>query len=112
LAAAGLRARDRSGVFPRFKRLARSRCGAIGCLLLRARLVASERRLITLQLLIRFSRLQLIDRISSSRMSQSSICEANTALVELRAVNKWNRDFAARIAFNEFDSPSFNGPPR
>jgi len=110
LAAAGLNARDRSGVFPRFKRLARSRCGAIGCLLLRARLVASERRLITLQLLI--SRLQLIDRISSSRMSQSSICEANTALVELRAVNKWNRDFAARIAFNEFDSPSFNGPPR
>jgi hypothetical protein len=64
-----------------------------------------ERRLITLRLPIHFSRLQLTDRISSNRMSQSSICEANTVWVELRAVNKWNRDFAARIFFNEFDSP-------
>jgi hypothetical protein len=69
------------------------------------RRAGSEGQPVTLRLPIRFSRLQLIDRISSSRMSQSSICEANTAWVELRAVNKWNRDFAARIVFNEFDSP-------
>jgi hypothetical protein len=73
--------------------------------LLRVRLAASGRRLITLRLPIRFSRLPLIDRISSSRMSQSSICEAKTAGVALRAVNKLNRDFADRIVFNEFDSP-------
>jgi len=87
------------------ERFGRSRCGTTGCLLLRGRLAASERRPITLRLPIRFSRLQLIDRISSSRTSQISICDANTAWVELRAVNKLNRDFAARIFFNEFDSP-------
>jgi hypothetical protein len=69
------------------------------------RLAASGRRLITPRRPIRFSRLPLIDRISSSIMSQSSICEANAARVELRAFNKLNRDFAARIVFNEFDSP-------
>jgi len=68
-------------------------------------LAGSEHRLIALRLIIRFSRLPLINRISSSRTSQSSICEANIAWVELRAVNKWNRDLAARIVFNEFDSP-------
>jgi len=68
------------------------------------RRAGSERQLVTLRLPIRFSRLQLIDRISASRISQTSICEAKTAWVEPRAVNKWNRDFAARIVFKEFDS--------
>jgi len=67
------------------------------------RLVTAERRLVALPLSIRFSRLQLIDRISSSRTSQSSICEASTARVEPRAVNEWKRDFATRIFFNDFD---------
>jgi len=105
LAISGLRSRGRDDNFRRFERFGRSRCGTIRCLLLRVRLVASEHRPLTPRRLIRFSRLQLIALISSSRMSQSSICEANTARVELRAVNKWNRDFAARIFFNEFDSP-------
>jgi hypothetical protein len=73
--------------------------------LLRVRRAGSERQLVTPRRPIRFSRLQLIDRISSSRMSQSSICDVNTAGVELRAVNKLKRDFAVRIVFNEFDSP-------
>jgi hypothetical protein len=100
-----LRSRGCSADFLRFERFGRSRCGTVRCLPLRERRAGSERQLVTLQFPIRFSRLQLIDRISASRMSQSSICEANTCRVDLRAVNKWKRDFAVRIAFNEFDSP-------
>ena len=87
--------------FERFAGLGR---GAARCLLLRLRLVAAQHLFVALPLRIRFSRLQLIDRISFNRTSQSSICDVNAAWVEPRAVNKWNCVFAARIVFNEFDS--------
>jgi hypothetical protein len=89
-------------LFLRFERPG-TRCGTIRYLLPRLRLVTAERRFVALHLSIRFSRLQLIDRISSSSTSQSSICEASTFCVEPRAVNRWKRDFAARIFFNDFD---------
>lgn len=95
----------------RFERFCRSCCGTTECLPLRVRLSALELRVVALRTFARCSRLQLIDRISSNMRSQSSICEANTARFGLRAVNKWKRDLAARIAFNEFDSLYLNRPP-
>jgi DNA-binding protein H-NS len=96
--------------FRRFERFSVSRCGTARYVPLRLRLVTTERRPITLRLFIRFSRPQLIVRISSNKTSQSSICDTNTACVEPCAVNKWNRDFAARIVFNEFNRATFNTP--
>jgi hypothetical protein len=104
LAAPDLCSRGRSANF--------LRCGTARCLLLRLRLVAAEHLFVALPLRIRFSKLQLIDRISFNRTSQSSICDVNTAWVEPRAVNKWNCVFAARIVFKEIDSASLNGPFR
>jgi hypothetical protein len=89
-------------LFSRFERPG-TRCGTTRYLLPRLRLADAARRFVGLHLSIRFSRLQLIERISSSRTSQSSICEASTACVEPREVNKWKRDFAARIFFNDFN---------
>jgi hypothetical protein len=88
--------------YPRFERPV-TRCETIRYLLPRLRLVIAERRFVGLRLSIRCSRPELIDRISSSRTSQSSICEASTACVEPRDVNKWKRAFAARIFFNDFN---------
>jgi hypothetical protein len=89
--------------FSRFERPG-ARFVTIRYLLPRLRLVTTARRFVALLLSMRFSRLQLIDRISSSSTSQSSICVASTACVEPRAVNTWKRDFAARIFFNEFNT--------
>jgi hypothetical protein len=76
------------GYFVRFERFTRSVCGTATYLLLRLRLAAAPRRPIAPPPIFRFSRLQLIVRISSSRTSQSSICEANTACVDRHASNK------------------------
>jgi hypothetical protein len=76
------------GYFVRFERFTRSVCGTATYLLLRLRLAAAPRRPIAPPPTFRFSRLQLIVRISSSRTSQSSICEANTACVDRHASNK------------------------
>lgn len=76
------------GYFVRFERFTRSGCGTATYLLLRLRLAAAPRRLIPPLPTFRFSRLQLIVRISSSRTSQSSICEANTACVDRHASSK------------------------
>jgi hypothetical protein len=69
-------------------------------LLLRERLVGTENQLFVL---IRVSRPQRMERISADRISQSSICDVNTASVGARSANKLKRDFATRIVFNEFD---------
>jgi hypothetical protein len=78
----------------------------------RLRLATTERRVIALRPLIRFSKLQLIARISFNRTSQSSICETNAAGFELLKVNEWNRVFAARIVLRECSTALLNSPAR
>jgi hypothetical protein len=80
--------RGERGYFVRFERFTRSGCGTATYLLPRLRRAAAPRRVIAPLPAFRFSRLQLIVRISSSRTSQSSICEANTACVDRHASNK------------------------
>jgi len=77
----------RAADFLRLDRFVGSRCGVTCCLLLRPRLLPRECLPALPRPLIRFSRSLLIEQISSSIISQSSIRDTNTACVGLHAAS-------------------------